>query len=159
MVVKKTISKPVSPKKPAIHAKPKVAVSTAKSTGFFEAVGRRKTAIARVRFSLQGHKEIVVNGKPFDKYFPVDLQKIITNALDRIVTFSEFSLSVKVSGGGLHAQAEAIRHGLAHSLVKFDPAIRQTLKTTGFLTRDSRMRERKKFGLKRARRAPQWNKR
>jgi small subunit ribosomal protein S9 len=161
MPVKK-ISKPAIAKKSVAHPKAKVApkaVSTVKTTGYLAATGRRKTAIARVRFYPQGQKEMTVNDMPLEKYFPADLRQIIINALEKMGTFDKFNLIAKVSGGGLHAQAEAVRHGLARALVMFDPELRQQMKKTGFLTRDSRMRERKKFGLKRARRAPQWNKR
>lgn len=126
---------------------------------YFEAVGRRKTAVARVRlFTKAG--DFSVNGKPYSTYFPtVDLQKISEEALQKMKLFGRFKVSVKASGGGVHAQAEAVRHGLARCLIKFNPDFRKRLKRAGFLTRDSRMKERKKFGLKKARKAPQWAKR
>lgn len=126
---------------------------------YIEAVGRRKTAIARVRlFTRAG--EFAVNGKPYAAYLPSrTLQMIAEDALKKMKLWERFQISAKVSGGGLHAQAEAIRHGLARCLVKFNPDFRKRLKKAGFLTRDSRMKERKKFGLKKARRAPQWQKR
>ena len=138
--------------------KPKKVVK--KAVRYFEAIGRRKTAVARVRFHTQRQQEILVNDKPLDKYFStLELQQIVKESLSKADCPDKFRVQVKVKGGGLHAQAEAIRHGIARGLIKFSPAFRKTLKKAGFLTRDSRMRERKKFGLKRARRAPQWRKR
>ncbi len=126
---------------------------------YFEAVGRRKTAIARVRlFTKAG--DFTVNDKPHNIYFPtLDLQRIVEDALQKMKLFGRFRVSVKASGGGIHAQAEALRHGLARCLIKFNPDFRKRLKRAGFLRRDPRMKERKKFGLKKARKAPQWAKR
>lgn len=136
-------------------AKPK-----AKRERYFEAIGRRKTAIARIRLQAQGQKEILVNDKPLEKYFPIlELQQIVKESFSKVDCLDKFRVVVKVKGGGLHAQAEAVRHGISRALIKFSPAFRERLKKAGLLTRDSRMRERKKFGLKRARRAPQWRKR
>jgi len=127
---------------------------------YFEAVGRRKTAIARVRLFTQGEKKVLVNGKPYQSYFSIlENQQTAIASLDKMKSLGRFSVSVKVKGGGLHAQAEAIRHGISRALLKFSPDFRKKLRKAGFLTRDPRMRERKKFGLKRARRAPQWRKR
>ena len=132
---------------------------TKRSDRYFEAVGRRKTAIARVRlFTKAG--DFVVNNKPHGEYFPtIDLQRISEDALKKMKLFGRFRISVKVLGGGSHAQAEAVRHGLARCLVKFNIDFRKRLKRAGFLKRDPRAKERKKFGLKRARKAPQWAKR
>lgn len=126
---------------------------------YFEAVGRRKTSIARVRlFTKAG--DFSVNDMPYGTYFPtLELQKIAEDALQRMKLFGRFRVSVKISGGGIHSQAEALRHGLARCLTKFNPDFRKRLKRAGFLRRDPRMKERKKFGLKKARRAPQWAKR
>ncbi len=130
-----------------------------KSERYIEAVGRRKTAIARVRL-FSGGKDFLVNTKTLAAYFPVgELQKIATSPLDIAGFLEKFGVLVKVKGGGLHAQAEAIRHAIARALTLFSPETRGQLKKAGFLTRDPRMRERKKFGLKRARKAPQWAKR
>ena len=127
---------------------------------YFEAVGRRKTAVARIRLQNLGSGEFLVNDKPLEKYFPVsELQQIAKESLAKMGCLGKFKVLAKVRGGGLHAQAEAVRHGISRVLVKFDSNFRKVLKKSGFLTRDSRMRERKKFGLKRARRAPQWQKR
>ncbi len=130
-------------------------------TGLYhDAVGRRKSAVARVRLYV-GTGELLVNGKEGRDYFGGrELHQItiltplrITNMADR------FLVSVKVVGGGVSGQAGAIRHGIARALVRFDPELRPTLKRAGLLTRDPRVKERKKVGLKRARKAPQYTKR
>ncbi|HEY4497026.1 MAG: 30S ribosomal protein S9 [Candidatus Terrybacteria bacterium RIFCSPLOWO2_01_FULL_44_24] len=128
---------------------------------FFSAVGRRKTAIARVRLFTKGDKGAVVNGKSLDDYFHNNLEfaTLAASSLSRMKVTDKFRAIINVSGGGLHAQAEAIRHATARALVLFNPDFRKRLKRAGFLTRDSRMVERKKYGLKKARRAPQWQKR
>ena len=127
---------------------------------YWEAVGRRKTAIARVRLFTRGDKTILVNGKPYGEYFfSKNDQRIAEDSLQKMKSTSRFRVSVLVGGGGLKAQAEAIRHGLARALVEFNPDFRKRLRRAGYLTRDPRMKERKKFGLKSARRRPQWAKR
>ena len=141
-------------KAPAKKAAPK------KAERFIEAIGRRKTAIARVRITPQKTRSFVVNTKPFEQYFQSEqLQKVVVEALDRAHLSQEFAVSVLTRGGGMQGQAEATRHGISRALVKFQEDLRAPLKELGFLTRDPRMRERKKFGLKRARRARQWRKR
>ena len=126
---------------------------------YFEGVGRRKTAVARVRLYTRSG-EFMVNEKPYAEYFGTpELQKIAEESLQRMKLFGRFRVSAKLNGGGTHSQAEALRHGLANCLVKFNPDFRNRLRRAGFLTRDPRMKERKKFGLKKARRAPQWSKR
>lgn len=130
------------------------------SDRYFEAVGRRKTAVARVRLFTKGDKEVVVNNKPFNTYFQdFEFQEIAMSSLKKMKCLDRFRVSIIIKGGGLHAQAEAVRHGTAMALTKFNNDFRKRLKRVGYLTRDSRMRERKKPGLKRARRAPQWSKR
>ena len=137
--------------------KEKLPVKPAK---YWEAVGRRKTAVARVRLFTAGEKEILVNGKSYENYFPdIELREIASAALEKMKLLDKFRVSAKIRGGGIHAQAEALRHGIARALILFNSDFRKRLKKAGFLTRDPRMRERKKFGLKRARRAPQWQKR
>ncbi|MFH1462232.1 MAG: 30S ribosomal protein S9 [bacterium] len=137
--------------------KSKAAVKTAK---YFQGLGRRKTAIARVRIFSQSEKAFSVNEKPLERYFPTfDLQAIVLSPLEKANVSEQFKVSAKVKGGGCRAQAEAVRQGISRALILFDSELRKELKRNGFLTRDSRMRERKKFGLKRARRAPQWSKR
>lgn len=137
----------------------KIEAAAKKPERYFESVGRRKTAIARVRvFTRSG--AFTVNGMPYGAYFSTpELQKIAEDALKKMKLWERFRISAVVSGGGIHAQSEAIRHGLARSLVAFNTDFRKRLKRAGFLTRDPRMKERKKFGLKKARRAPQWQKR
>jgi len=127
---------------------------------YFEAIGRRKTAIARVRLFTRGEKTFLVNERPYQEYFPtIELQQIAITSLNKMKCLDKFRVVSKVKGGGVHAQAEALRHGIARALTLFNPTFRKRLKKAGYLTRDARMRERKKFGLKRARRAPQWQKR
>ncbi len=127
---------------------------------YLESIGRRKTAVARVRLYTRGDKEFLVNAKPYQKYFPLpEDQETATSSMKKMKCFDKFRITVIVKGGGRHAQAEAVRHGTARALVEFNQNFRKRLRKAGFLTRDPRMRERKKFGLKRARRAPQWAKR
>lgn len=138
---------------------PEEAVVIPKSDRYFEAVGRRKTAIARVRIFTKD-LALIVNGRDMKEYFPtMELQKIVEDPMKRMRTDGRFGLSVKVKGGGVHAQAEAVRMGIARALTVFNPEFRKRLKKAGFLRRDPRAVERKKFGLKKARRAPQWQKR
>jgi len=158
--VKKTkkVEKKITTKKKI--AKKEIKKPTPKLARYFETIGRRKTAVARVRLFTQGEKTILVNGKPYKDFFPtLELQQIANASLDRMKSFDKFRVSAKVKGGGFHAQAEAVRHGIARALVEFNPDFRKRLRKAGYLTRDPRMRERKKFGLKRARRGPQWSKR
>ncbi len=165
---KKTVRKKKVIKKPEAK-KPKKSVSKKKvekkeikagSGKYFEAVGRRKTAVARVRIFTRGEKVILVNNKPFDVYFPMrKLQEVVKSPLVKMDCLGKFRITVILKGGGFNGQAEALRHGITRALVKYKSDFRQDLKKAGYLTRDPRMRERKKFGLKRARRAPQWQKR
>lgn len=142
--------------KPSKEKKPKIS----KADHYWEAVGRRKTATAQVRLWARGEKEFLVNDKPYQEYFlSLKLQQVARASLEKMKTSDRFKVSAKVKGGGLSGQAEAVRHGIARALVKFNSSFQKRLKKAGFLTRDPRMRERKKFGLKRARRAPQWRKR
>lgn len=142
------------------RAKVKEKETAQKTDYYFEAVGRRKTSVARVKLFPSDSKEFMVNNKPLDLYFPLfELRQTAQAALKKVDVAGKFRVSVLVKGGGLHSQAEAVRHGTARALVLFNPDFRKQLKRAGFLTRDPRMRERKKFGLKRARRAPQWSKR
>ena len=127
---------------------------------YIESVGRRKTAIARVRITEAAKRSVLVNDKELAVYFPTkELQMIVLSPLEAGELVNTYSLSVKVLGGGIHAQAEAVRHGLSRSLVKSEPAIKDALKKLDFLKRDPRAVERKKFGLKKARKAPTWSKR
>jgi len=127
---------------------------------YIEAVGRRKTAVARVRITEAGKNGFVVNDKDVSDYFPTEeLQMVAHDAVSKSKTPVKFSVSALIKGGGIHAQAEALRHGITRALVSYDEELRGGLKKLGFLKRDPRMKERKKFGLKKARKAPQWSKR
>ena len=136
--------------------------SKAKKTDskYFEAKGRRKTSTARVRLFSGGESSILVNDKKIEAYFPTkELRHIIEEPLKKIKTEKKIRILAKIKGGGIHSQAEALRHGISRALIKFNPDFRKSLKKEGLLTRDSRMKERRKFGLKKARKAPQWSKR
>lgn len=134
--------------------------ASGKEDRYFEAVGRRKTAVARIRLYTKGDKEFIVNDKGYEKYFQTtEDQELSVSSMKKMKCLDKFRVTVVVKGGGHHAQAEAIRHGTARVLVEFNENFRKRLRRAGFLTRDPRMRERKKFGLKRARKAPQWAKR
>ena len=127
---------------------------------YLYAVGRRKNASARVRLFTEGKGRMYVNGKEFRAYFPFfSHQKTVTQPLDVLKVKNDFDVSVTVLGGGLVGQSEAVRHGLSRVLVKYNEEWKPGLKKMGLLTRDPRKKERKKPGLKRARRAPQWSKR
>ena len=126
----------------------------------FWGVGRRKKAIARVRVLSGGENGITVNKLPLDEYFKTDTQKFICKQpLILTETLGKYDVYVNVVGGGLTGQAGAIRHGIARALCEADETLRPELKKAGFLTRDPRMKERKKYGLHKARRAPQFSKR
>ncbi len=135
-------------------------MSTETKNRYIEAVGRRKTAIARVRITEGSKASFTINEKEVNDYFPTaELRNIVRDAMVKSGFQEKFVVTVKVLGGGIHAQAEAIRHGLARTLVERDEEVKNTLKKLGFLKRDSRQVERKKFGLKKARKAPTWSKR
>ena len=124
----------------------------------FNAVGRRKSAVARVRL-VPGDGKIVVNHRDLDNYFGLETLKMTVRQPLVLTNVTNFDVMVNVDGGGLSGQAGAIRHGVSRALCKADPELRAALKKAGFLTRDPRMKERKKYGLKAARRAPQFSKR
>ena len=150
-VVKKPESKKVEVPRPHM---PEV------SGKYIEAVGRRKTSIARVRIFQNTPFSISINEKAYDSYFPTfELKNIIDLPLEKTNLPQKFSISVMVNGGGIHSQAEAVRHGISRALEKIEPGLRKVLKPFGYLKRDPRMKERRKFGLKKARKAPQWAKR
>lgn len=127
----------------------------------YTAIGRRKEAVARVRLQRGGdNTDIVVNGKALATYFPTfELQLYVNSPLDLTSTKAIMGVQVKVLGGGIRGQAEAVRHGISRALLEYNPDFRKTLRSEGFLTRDPRVKERKKPGLRRARRAPQFSKR
>ena len=132
---------------------------------YIEAIGRRKTSTARVRIWQAAKTSFVVNGKEAKDYFQTEEERRLVS--DPIIkglgsgekTDYKWKIEAKVSGGGVHSQAEAVRHGLARALVSFDLELRHKMKTLGYLKRDPRAKERRKFGLKKARKAPQWSKR
>ncbi len=127
---------------------------------FFYGTGRRKSSIARVRL-LNGSGKITINGKDIDEYFGVETLKVIVKQpLVATNTIDKYDVIAKVTGGGISGQAGAVRHGISRALLEANSTeYRPILKSAGFLTRDSRMKERKKYGLKKARKAPQFSKR
>jgi len=127
---------------------------------YFEAVGRRKTAIARVRLFPAKETSYDVNGKTLEAYFPV--KELQMNAYDAFTVgkaAEKFMVSARLVGGGISAQSEALRHGISRALMVYDIQLRGNLKKAGFIKRDARAKERRKFGLKKARKSPQWAKR
>ena len=129
------------------------------TTPFFYGTGRRKKSIARVRV-YAGTGKIIINDREIDDYFGLEtLKLIVRQPLALTGTADKFDIVCRVNGGGVTGQAGAIRHGLSRALLEYDANLRPTLKKAGFLTRDPRMKERKKYGLKGARRAPQFSKR
>ena len=128
-------------------------------SAFFAGLGRRKTAVARVRLT-DGKGVVTVNGKSLKVFFPDRIwQRNVLEPLTLTGLKDRFDVSLLTHGGGMSSQSEAARHGIARALEKFDASLRPTLKKAGLLTRDAREKERKKYGLKRARRAPQFSKR
>ena len=125
----------------------------------FLGTGRRKSSIARVRLT-NGKGNIIVNGTPLDEYFGVETLKVIVKQpLVTTNTLDKYDIVAKVTGGGISGQAGAVRHGISRALLEANSEFRPALKAQGFLTRDARMKERKKYGLKKARKAPQFSKR
>ncbi len=131
----------------------------ATSQKYHYACGKRKTSIASVRLIENGSGNIIVNEQPVGDYFYGILIGLVKTPLKLLGKAKDYDVSVKVQGGGKSSQAEAVRHGISRALVEADLLNRPTLKKAGFLTRDSRVKERKKPGLKKARRSPQWAKR
>ncbi len=133
---------------------------TTQKEKYIETVGRRKTSIARVRITPASKDSIVVNDREFNEYFPTkELRKTVGEAQVAAKIDQKFKITVHVKSGGITSQAGAIRHGIARAIVEYDENLRKAMKTPGFLKRDARMKERRKFGLKKARKAPQWSKR
>ena len=127
---------------------------------YYYGTGKRKTAIARVRLYADEGGPFIVNSKPMDEYFGwATWQRVATDAFQVTNMMNRFRVVAKVAGGSVNAQAEAIRHGITRALITFDPALKPALRRAGFVTRDARIKESKKYGLKRARRAPQYTKR
>ena len=132
---------------------------TVKKNSYYYAVGRRKTSVAQVKL-FSGTGSIVVNGKDINVYFPnIILQDTVHSALRAVGQEGVFDINVSVNGGGITGQAESIRLGISRALEKKNAEVRKPLKALGYLRRDPRKKERKKYGLKKARRAPQWSKR
>ena len=170
-VVKKTVAKKTAVKKAEVAVTPEVvttpkiskepkASKTSFTGKYISAIGRRKTAIARVRLFADGKNQIIVNQKDYRDYFQVEsMQSKVREPIDKMKLIEKFDVSVVARGGGVDSQAEAVCHGIARALVKLDETLKKRLRKEGLLTRDSRMKERKKPGLKRARKAPRWSKR
>jgi len=135
-------------------------MATTEKTRYIETVGRRKTSSARVRITKSAKGSIEVNDKKFHEYFPTpELQTTVKEALVKADMEGAFTITAHIAGGGIHSQAEAMRMGIARALQEFDPELRKPLKAVGLLSRDPRAKERRKFGLKKARKSPQWSKR
>lgn len=144
----KKIQQQVKKTKPAIPAR------------YYYACGKRKTAVSCVKLYENGAGIITVNKKPMETCFPLTFHhQVIKSPFKLTDTAAKFDAEISVHGSGINSQAEAIRHSIAKALLGYDPKLRPVLKHAGFLTRDARMKERKKYGLKRARRAPQFSKR
>ncbi len=168
-IVKKAPDKKVPTKKTLAKKAPakKTQIKKVKKIGrqYHEAVGRRKTSTARVRLftckPFEGEKaKILINEKKYTDFFTTfDLQEVILSPLKKMKSINRFEITIKVKGGGVRGQADAICHGISRALVKFNLDFSKKLKRSGFLTRDSRKKERKKPGLKKARKASQWKKR
>ena len=127
---------------------------------YFYGTGRRKSSVARVRLFPGGTGEIKINNRTIDNYFGLETLKLVVRSPLAVAEVEgKFDIVVRVNGGGVAGQAGAIRHGLSRALLQYDENLRPALKKAGFLTRDPRMKERKKYGLKAARRAPQFSKR
>ncbi|MCE9586270.1 30S ribosomal protein S9 [Candidatus Uhrbacteria bacterium] len=160
--VKKPVKKTAAKKAPAKKKVVEEAAETPTLSGgsYIYALGRRKTAIAKVYLIKNGKGTIIVNGKPMEKYFTTfESRDMVTSPIKMAGLEGAIDISVKAQGGGQLGQADATRLGISRALIELNPTYRKTLKKLGFLMRDPRAKERKKFGLKKARRAPQWSKR
>lgn len=156
---KKKIIKTEPEVKTEIKPEPTLVKNKKEKRDFISITGKRKSAIAQIKFFKNGNGKIIINNKDLKDYFPYSAwQKIIFAPLE-LTTFKNYEIEVKVKGGGIKAQAESIRLGIAKALNQLNQEFRKILKPVGFLSRDARIKERKKPGLKRARRAPQWSKR
>ncbi len=127
---------------------------------YVETVGRRKTSVARARLTPADKASLTINDKKVEDYFKVAEQRVIIQSpMTESKVAQDFTITVRVSGGGVNSQAEAIRHAISRALIVVDETLRKDLKKAGYLKRDPRAKERRKFGLKKARKAPQWSKR
>lgn len=132
----------------------------AKTKEYIRTIGRRKTSTAMVKLIPASKVTYLINNKDLNIYFPTaELKKIVTEAFETADSKQKFQIISTVKGGGIHSQAEAVRHGISRGLVIFDSELRTTLKKAKMLKRDPRQKERRKFGLKKARKAPKWSKR
>ena len=129
-----------------------------KKERYIEAIGRRKTSVARVRITPSTKTVFVINKKDLEAYFPVEEMRTIAKQAFADMS-DKFKVTANILGGGIHSQSEALRHGISRALTVYNGELRKTLKKAGFLKRDPRAKERRKFGLKKARKAPQWSKR
>ncbi len=163
--VKKVTKKKAAEEKPEMEEKKDQVVieekaAEAKKTGYLYAIGRRKEAIATVRLYKNGKGKITVNGKLYSECFPTEeMEQIVSGPLKSVGQADKVDIEAKSFGGGLRGQAEAVRLGISRALVQLNVNFKKNLRKAGYLTRDPRVKERKKPGLKRARRAPQWQKR
>lgn len=155
-----------TPAKPRVMKKIEDPISVAKTSEsasqlqYIAAIGKRKTAVANLKLMVHGSGKIIVNGKDFETFFFLPtMREIIRRPLELSGLKDSVDAEVRVNGGGMKGQADALRLALTRALVKLNPEIRPTFRGAGFLTRDARKKERKKFGLKKARKAPQWAKR
>lgn len=127
---------------------------------YIETIGRRKTSVARVRMTEAAKTSLTINDKEYDVYFPTKALQIVGRApFETSKTPIKFKITAVIKGGGISSQVQALRHGISRGLVAFDAELRKSLKSSGLLKRDARAKERRKFGLKKARKAPQWSKR
>ncbi len=131
------------------------------SDRYIETIGRRKTSTARVRMTPAAKSSTEINGRTFEEYFPTaELQSVANESFGTSkLTTTKFTVTVVLKGGGISSQAQALRHGIARGLIEYDKELRGKLKKAGLLKRDPRAKERRKFGLKKARKSPQWSKR
>ena len=135
-------------------------MSDSESKRYIETIGRRKTSTARVRLTEASKNSFNINNREIEEYFPTaELQRVAREALTKANIAQKFKVTVRVTGGGISSQSGAVRHGIARALTTYDIELRKGLKEAGLLKRDARMKERRKFGLKKARKAPQWSKR
>ncbi len=135
-------------------------VDSAADQRYYYGTGKRKTSIAKVRLYLDDGGPILINNKPMDEYFNwMPWQNVVVEPLRVSDALNRFRVVARVAGGGVHSQAQAIRHGIARALLAYDGDLKPGLRSRGFITRDARIKESKKYGLKRARRAPQYTKR
>ncbi len=156
---KKTIVKKAPVKKEVIEKKEKK-IKESFSGKYIQAIGRRKTSVAQVRLYEKGKGDIKINDlKAIDFFKKEDNLDILLQPLKLVSKLKDFDISVVVKGGGVFGQIDAVRHGIARALIVDDPELKSILKTAGYVTRDPRKKERKKPGLKKARKAPQWSKR